>query len=254
MSYKDLSKIIPDDIKSGTGFLDKIIEEEEEESSSSSSDESSPAVKTPPAVRTPAAVKTVKKSPEESEGEKKALIAQLMRWQASYAYFESLNPPKIIPNRLKDKVTKSLSQGFDVKISALQSLVNELKFVAGYNYASPPDQADAIIRANHLVELALVKSGYDVSGFANEVSLKCKDPLIMCLIENDLLNGMKVNPLHVLGLTYISALGGAYLRNKAVAASACPPGAVESPPQGSAVPAAVQAAAAALPPLDVTDC
>ena len=250
MSYKDLSKIIPDDVKSGSDFLDKIIEESDpppvEEPASDNAPTGAPS--RPPIEKDIVEQQKAEIAKEEKVKEnkqKKALLSQLRNWQSSYQYLETANPPRPIPGRLKEKVSRLLSHGFDSKLTALQTVVDELKFVTGHSYSSPPDQADMIIKANYLIELMLVKSGYDVSGFAKEAAVTCKDPLVMCLIENDLLSGMKINPLYVLGLTYISVLGSAYLKNKAAAAG--------SPvvPAGNSPAVSVADAAASLPPLSM---
>ena len=264
MSYKDLSKIIPDDVKSGSDFLDKIIEENDpptvEETDPLPGGQKNPLPGGQLGVQIVEHQKAdmAKEDKAKEDKEKKALLSQLRNWQSSYQYLETANPPRPIPGRLKEKVSRLLSHGFDSKLTALQTVVDELKFVTGHSYSSPPDQADMIIKANYLIELMLVKSGYDVSGFAKEAAVTCKDPLVMCLIENDLLSGMKINPLYVLGLTYISVLGSAYLKNKAAASPpgspasnvgpASPAGRAEESPAVSVAEAAASLPSLSMPP------
>ena len=242
MSYKDLSKIIPDE-KSDTSFLDKIIDENESSSSSyssSSEDESIPANLPRMSFYSKSKPEKIKPVKKDNTEDKKVIICQLKRWQMSYSFFEEKNIN--IPASLKEKVTKALCQGFDVKLSVLEALVNELKFVSGVDVSSPPIQADMILHGvNPLVENVAVSYGYDITGFSNVAAVTCKMPLIMALIENDVMCGKKPSPLIMLGLVYAQTLAGVYAQNKARVQ--------QQQPKPQTVTVESSSAAAALPPL-----
>ena len=75
--------------------------------------------------------------------------------------------------------------------------------------------------------------GYDVSGFSQLASIHCKEPLVLALIEHDIMymGGKKPSPLLMVTISYLGALQFAYYNNKL--RQAPPPAA---PAQSGAVP------------------
>ena len=188
--------------------------------------------------------KPLKYLPVANDPEQNNMIVKLRRWRASFSFFETVNKP--IPVALKSKVDKILTDNAKkiVPIDVLHEVEIELQQAVGSGMDTPPIQADFILKTtvNPLLESTLVGMGYDISGFSQLAAVHCKEPLVLALIEHDLMGGRKPSPLLMATISYLGIMQFAYYNNKL---RRDPPD--QSNPSGPAVPAqsgVTQAAAA----------
>ena len=151
--------------------------------------------------------------------EQASMINKLRRWRSSFAFFELVGKP--ISAALKAKLDKILTENSKklVPLETLRDVELELQQAVGSGMDSPPAQADFILKTvNPSLENTIVSLGYDISGFSVLASTYCKEPLVLTLIEHDLLSGRKPSPLLMLTVSYLGAMQFAYYNNKIKAA------------------------------------
>ena len=159
--------------------------------------------------------KPLKYLPVANDPEQNNMIVKLRRWRASFSFFETVKKP--IPVALKSKVDKILTDNAKkiVPIDVLHEVEIELQQTVGSGMDTPPTQADFILKTvNPSLESTLVGMGYDISGFSQLAAIHCKEPLVLALIEHDLMGGRKPSPLLMATISYLGVMQFAYYNNK----------------------------------------
>ena len=154
---------------------------------------------------------------KEEKDEVDKLIARLKRWRMSYNYFESVRKP--ISPALQLRVDKAIAsvtlEGAHMAPNKLEALILELQSAVGSDLDAPPAQADFILsKVNPVLEAAAINAGYDINGFSQFAGIHCKEPLVLALIEHDLLAGKKPSPLLMLAVSYLGVIQFTYYNNK----------------------------------------
>lgn len=217
MPYLNLDKILPDGVDQSDVILheyldaDSTVNEERVESNEidASGDESEP-------VKKSKRVKIIRD--EDDEEEQKDLINRLKRWRMSFAFFDSIK--KDIAPCLRSKVDKTLTANAKkaVSVALLKEIELELQAAVGSSMDSPPAQAEFILKnVNPAIEGTVTSMGYDIRGFSQLANMHCKEPLVLALIEYDVMAGKKPSPLVMLTVSYLSVMQFTYYSNKAAA-------------------------------------
>ena len=155
---------------------------------------------------------------DDDEEEQKDLINRLKRWRMSFAFFDSVK--KDIAPCLRSKVDKVLTANAKkaVSVALLKEIELELQAAVGSSMDSPPTQADFILKnVNPAIEGTVTSMGYDIRGFSQLANMHCKEPLVLALIEHDVMAGKKPSPLVMLTISYLSVMQFTYYSNKAAA-------------------------------------
>ena len=232
MPYLNLDKILPDGVDQSNAILheyldadstphkaDTTVNEERADSNdnvhhdnsidsdNASEDES---VRSEPVKKS--------KRVNDDEEEQKDVVNRLKRWRMSFAFFESVK--KDIATGLRSKVDKVLTANAKkaVPIALLKEIELELQAAVGSSMDSPPTQADFILKnVNPAIEGTVTSMGYDIRGFSQLANMHCKKPLVLALIEHDVMAGKKPSPLVMLTISYLSVMQFTYYSNKAAA-------------------------------------
>ena len=232
MPYLNLDKILPDGVDQSDAILheyldaDTTVNEERVESNdnvinddNASGDES---VRSEPVTGSGSPVKKSKRvkiiRDDDDEEEQKDLINRLKRWRMSFAFFDSVK--KDIAPCLRSKVDKTLTANAKkaVSVALLKEIELELQAAVGSSMDSPPAQADFILKnVNPAIEGTVTSMGYDIRGFSQLANMHCKEPLVLALIEHDVMAGKKPSPLVMLTVSYLSVMQFTYYSNKAAA-------------------------------------
>ena len=181
MSYKDLSKIVPNDVDGCNeewleNYIekDRIAKQEEADAEaaalqSKNDEQHSSTFREEPERIVEKKRRTVYIEKDDSE-EIKKIIVKLQRYQESYDMLEMLGKP--IPEKLKDKVIKALECEDVEKLRVVHLL---LKSCVGGEFDSPPTQTQYILgTVNPMIETYGTKLGYDLTGFAQVASIKSR--------------------------------------------------------------------------------
>ena len=237
MPYLNLDKILPDRVDQSDAILheyldadsaphkadttvnevradsnDNVINDNSIDSDNASGDES---VCSKP-VKKSKRVKIIRD--DDDEEEQKDLINRLIRWRMSFAFFDSVK--KDIAPCLRSKVDKTLTANAKkaVSVALLKEIELELQAAVGSSMDSPPTQADFILKnVNPAIEGTVTSMGYDIRGFSQLANMHCKEPLVLALIEHDVMAGKKPSPLVMLTISYLSVMQCTYYSNKAAA-------------------------------------
>ena len=212
MSYADLDSVLPKGPDGSTEMLKEYIEE---------GNLSMPkeATNLENVGKLPDHIMHHFKPPKEEfdKDEVDKLIARLKRWRMSYNYFESVRKP--ISPALQLRVDKAIAsvtlEGAPMAPNKLEALILELQSAVGSDLDAPPAQADFILsKVNPVLEAAAINAGYDINGFSQFAGVHCKEPLVLALIEHDLLAGKKPSPLLMLAVSYLGVIQFTYYNNK----------------------------------------
>lgn len=208
MDYLDMNKVLPLSADSSDMILQEYAVKEKVDSSSDSEAESVQSVK----ERKPR-----KKEPEVvADADQQHMINKLRKWRASFTFFESINKP--ISSSLKSRVGKILMDNAKkpIPITQLEEIELELQQSVSSSLDSPPTQADCVLKTvNPAIESGLTGMGYDISGFSQLANIYCKEPLVLAMIEYDILSGKKPSPLLMAAVVYLSMIQIACYNNKA---------------------------------------
>ena len=214
MSYADLDSVLPKGPDGSTEMLKEYIEE------GNLSIPKEPASqeyieKLPDHIMHHFKPKEPKEEFDAVEVDK--LIARSKRWRMSYNYFESVRKP-ISPalQLMVDKAIASVTlEGAPMAPNKLEALILELQSAVCSDLDAPPAQADFILsKVNPVLEAAAINAGYNINGFSQFAGVHCKEPLVLALIEHDLLAGKKPSPLLMLAVSYLGVIQFTYYNNK----------------------------------------
>ena len=224
MSYIDMDKILPQSVDTSDEILKEYINNDrsgqpseplDDRSGQSKKEDSDDSDDDSRGQPRGLKAKPLKYLPIANDPEQNNMIIKLRRWRASFSFFETVKKP--IPVALKSKVDKILTDNAKkiVPIDVLHEVEIELQQAVGSGMDTPPTQADFILKTvNPSLESTLVGMGYDISGFSQLAAVHCKEPLVLALIEHDLMGGRKPSPLLMATISYLGVMQFAYYNNK----------------------------------------